>query len=58
MSRHLLMRQAEAETEEVRGWTCQTCNTMTEGDGPHCRSCASYWADVSDGLFEEIYGYD
>ena len=53
MSRHLLMRHAQAEAEEVRGWTCQTCSTMTDNEGPYCRYCASYWEDVRNGLFDE-----
>ncbi len=53
MSRARDILEAESENDEVRSWTCETCNTMVEGDGPHCRSCASYWEDVRNGLFDD-----
>lgn len=52
MAGKLKVRDAQAQADAERGWTCQTCDTMTEGDGPYCRSCASYWADVADGLWD------
>lgn len=56
--RALAIRQAEAEAAEVRSWTCETCDTMVEDEGPFCRSCAAYWRDLeseearSFGLFD------
>lgn len=51
-------RQAEAEAEEVRSWTCQSCDTMVETEGEHCRACAAYWADVRSGLFEDMADFE
>lgn len=51
-SRAALLREAASEAAEVRSWTCETCDTMVETEGAHCRSCASYWQDVRDGLYE------
>lgn len=55
MSRATLIRDAQAEYEEVSSWTCETCNTMTECEGPYCRACAAYWQDVRDGMFDHEY---
>jgi predicted adenine nucleotide alpha hydrolase (AANH) superfamily ATPase len=48
------LRAAEAEYDEVRSWTCLTCDTMVEEEGKHCRSCKQYWLDVESGVFEEL----
>lgn len=50
-------REAMAEAEEVRSWTCQTCDTMVEDEGAHCRTCAAYWADVAAGVFDQDICY-
>ncbi len=47
------MTEAIAEAEEARSWTCASCDTLIEDQGPHCRSCAAYWADVDAGLYDE-----
>lgn len=51
----LKRREAEEITAEARSWKCESCpNMIEEGqEGPHCRMCAMYWADVSAGMFEE-----
>lgn len=50
------VRDAEQEAEEVRSWTCETCNTMIEDeDSKFCRSCREYWADVQSGMFEDAW---
>jgi hypothetical protein len=45
---------AKRLAEEEAAWSCQSCGTMVEDNhpGPHCRSCASYWQDVANGLFD------
>lgn len=47
--------EAEAEAAEVRGWVCQSCDTMIEDEtlNTYCRSCAAYWRDVEAGLFDD-----
>ena len=59
------LRLARAQVEEERVPTCESCDQLLDiehdGKAPHCWRCASYWADVSAGLFEryfeeEMYG--
>ena len=53
MSAHA-RRRALDEADLVRSWTCQSCDTMVQGEGDHCRACTAYWADVAAGLFDDI----
>jgi len=53
MSRNRDVREAWAEAEEVRSWTCRTCVEPSEDGSPYCRSCRAYWADVADGMFDQ-----
>lgn len=54
-SRPHRIRLAANENDAVRQWVCATCDSMTEPEqsGPHCWACASYWADVRNGLFDD-----
>ena len=49
------IREAEDEYAEVRLWYCETCDAMIEDRvaGPYCKSCAAYWEDVRNGLFDD-----
>lgn len=44
---------AIAEAQEVKTWTCKTCDVMVEAHGDHCRACAQYWTDVEAGMFDD-----
>jgi hypothetical protein len=51
------VREAEIEAAEVRTWTCETCDTMTEPDERYCLHCKLYWEDVRNGLFDRPEDY-
>ena len=50
------LHEARAEHREAISWKCASCNKMIEDqedEAIYCRSCAVYWRDVDNGLFEE-----
>lgn len=53
MAKAIEKRRAEIEAEEAGKWLCKSCDTFVEADGDHCRACAQYWQDVSDGIFDD-----
>lgn len=54
MSRISDLGEARVEMDEARSWVCASCDKMIEEneEGSYCRSCASYWKDVQNGLFD------
>ena len=38
----------EAEDQQIE---CRSCSSVSEEGSQYCRSCGSYWKDVSEGLF-------
>lgn len=44
---------AAAVAQEVRNWTCKTCDMMVEAEGDHCSACTQYWQDVESGVFDD-----
>ena len=49
----LTVMAAQAEADEERSWWCRDCGRPAEDGKEHCMTCGSYWADVSNGLFED-----
>lgn len=44
-------REIDREIVEAQTLRCQTCPTIVETPG-YCVSCAAYWDDVRNGMFE------
>ncbi len=50
------LSDAAAEKEEADGIVCKTCSApAVEGHEPYCTSCALYWQDVANGLFDDRF---
>jgi hypothetical protein len=48
------LREAMAENEEREGDLCRTCSAAAEEPWePYCASCATYWKEVDEGLFDK-----
>lgn len=42
------------EKEEADSVTCKTCAAPADDEhDPYCMSCAIYWKDVENGLFDD-----
>jgi hypothetical protein len=52
------LNEARAEDKEARSWKCESCTTLVEIEGTHCRTCAQYWEDVAAGVFDDEYQDD
>lgn len=49
------LREASLENEERKADKCATCSgPADEAYEPYCMSCASYWEDVKNGLFDDL----
>lgn len=51
MPKRIDVPTALAMMDELRSWTCDSCDTMIEDGhpGPHCRRCAQDWQDEAWG---------